>query len=482
MERILTLDVGTTSVKACLFDPSLRLTAQAGQEYALDVCGERVEAAPQIYLDAAEQCVLSLPAAERAMVRAVSLSTQGETLLCVDGRGRPLRPAIVWLDSRAGEQARALEAAVDRQTFYARTGLPELSGALPLAKLCWLREREPEIWARTAQFMLLEDYLLLWLTGRTVTEKSQLTSTGYFDLKTDDYWDEALELAGLSRSRLPEPLECGALVGTLLPERARAFGLPETALAVTGAMDQTAAALAAGCVRPGALCETTGTAMVAAAYTDCPQFSADHHVTIYRHAMPGAFLYLPISNTVGMALKWFRDTFCADLPKNYAEMDLLAATVPPGAQGVSFLPFLAGVVDPDNLPDASGCFFGLRLSTTRAHCIRAVLESAAFQLRDFLSMLEALGCGAEQVTSLGGGAGSSLWMQIKADVCGRPFRTLSTVQATSVGAAMLAFQALGWPVPAPAERQRYSPQPDADYDAAYAAYRRVYEALYLQKG
>lgn len=482
MERILTLDVGTTSVKACLFDRSLRLTAEAGQEYTLETCGERVEAEPQVYLDAVERCVLSLPAAERAMVRAVALTTQGETLLCLDRQGRPLRPAIVWLDSRAGAQAAALEAAVDRQTFYERTGLPELTGALPLAKLCWLREQEPEIWAQTDKFLLLEDYLLLWLTGRTVSEKSLATSTGYFDLKADGYWDTALSLAGVNRDRMPELLECGTAVGPLLPARARALGLPETALAVTGAMDQTAAALAAGCVRPGALCETTGTAMVAAAYTDCPRFSTAHHVTIYRHAMPGAFLYLPISNTVGMALKWFRDTFCDGLEGGYAAMDRLAAPIPPGAEGVTFLPFLAGAVDPDSLPDAAGCFSGLRLSTTRAHCVRAVLEAAAFQLRDFLEMLENLGCGAERVTSLGGGAGSSLWMQIKADVCGRPFRTLYTIQATSLGAAMLAARALRWETPAPAEQHVYLPRPGVDYRGAYAAYRRVYEALYLQKG
>ena len=249
-------------------------------------------------------------------------------------------------------------------------------------------------------------------------------------------------------------------------------------------MDQTAAALAAGCTRPGTLCETTGTAMVAAAFTAHPQFSEDHHVTIYRHAMPGAYLYLPISNTIGMSLRWFRDEFCRDLDGGYAALDRLAEQVPPGAQGVTFLPYLAGCVDPDNLPEASGGFYGLRLSSTRAACARAILEAAAFQLCDFLNMLSALGCTAQTVTSLGGGAGSALWMQIKADACRRPFHTLSTVQATSRGAAMLAAGALGWALHDAEEQTVYQPQAEtADaYEEAYAAYRRVYEALYLQKG
>lgn len=325
---------------------------------------------------------------------------------------------------------------------------------------------------------------MLWLTGRAVTEKSLLSSTGYFDLQSDDYWDEALALAELDRTRLPQALACGSIVGPVLPEVAEALGLPASACVVTGAMDQTAAALAAGCTRPGTLCETTGTAMVAAAFTAHPQFSEDHHVTIYRHAMPGAYLYLPISNTIGMSLRWFRDEFCRDLDGGYAALDRLAEQVPPGAQGVTFLPYLAGCVDPDNLPEASGGFYGLRLSSTRAACARAILEAAAFQLRDFLNMLSALGCTAQTVTSLGGGAGSALWMQIKADACRRPFHTLSTVQATSRGAAMLAAGALGWALHDAEEQTVYQPQAEtADaYEEAYAAYRRVYEALYLQKG
>ena len=273
-------------------------------------------------------------------------------------------------------------------------------------------------------------------------------------------------------------------MGPVLPELAETLGLPASACVVTGAMDQTAAALAAGCTRPGTLCETTGTAMVAAAFTAHPQFSEDHHVTIYRHAMPGAYLYLPISNTIGMSLRWFRDEFCRDLDGGYAALDRLAERVPPGAQGVTFLPYLAGCVDPEHLPEASGGFYGLRLSSTRAACVRAILEAAAFQLRDFLRMLSALGCTAQTVTSLGGGAGSPLWMQIKANVCHRPFRTLSTVQATSLGAAMLAAGALGWKLHDAEERSVYQPQAETTdaYEKAYAAYRRVYEALYLQKG
>ena len=401
------------------------------------------------------------------------------------GRGKALRPAIVWLDSRAEAQAARLAAALDRQRFYERTGLPELSGALPLAKLLWLRQQEPESWARTDKFLLLEDYLMLWLTGRAVTEKSLLTSTGYFDLQSDDYWDEALALAELDRTRLPQALACGSIVGPVLPEVAEALGLPASACVVTGAMDQTAAALAAGCTCPGTLCETTGTAMVAAAFTAHPQFSEDHHVTIYRHAMPGAYLYLPISNTIGMSLRWFRDEFCRDLDGGYAALDRLAEQVPPGAQGVTFLPYLAGCVDPDNLPEASGGFYGLRLSSTRAACARAILEAAAFQLRDFLNMLSALGCTAQTVTSLGGGSGGARFGCRSRRMPAAARSTRSPRCRPRRAARPCWPQArFGWALHDAEEQTVYQPQAETAeaYEEAYAAYRRVYEALYLQKG
>jgi len=475
MEQILTLDVGTTSVKACLFDRNLRMTASAGREYALLTEGNRAEADPQTYLDAITACVRSLPGRETAA--AVCVTTQGETIIPADAAGNPLANAVVWLDSRAEKQAQALSQKLDAEEFYRETGLPALTGALPLCKLMWFREQEPALYEKTDKFLLLEDYLLLWLTGRLASEKSLLTSTGYFSLRTDGYWDKALALAGIGPEKLPPACECGVLLGTVLPARAEALGIPRTAAVVTGAMDQTAAALAAGCTAPGAVAETTGTAMVAAAFTQNPQFAPGHHVTIYRHVRRGAYLYLPISNTAGMALKWFRDAFCPGLP--YPELDRLAEEAGPGANGLVFLPYLAGAVDPVSEPDATACFFGARLSSGRGDFIRAVLESTAFQLRDFLAMLESLGCASDSVTSLGGGSSSRLWLQIKADVCRKPVCTLTTAEATSLGAAVLAAQALGF-ARADAEKIpacRPDPAAAARYDRQYHLYRRLFEAV-----
>ena len=411
---IAALDVGTTSVKACLFTPELELIACCVQEYALDARGGWVEARPETYLAAARDAMrAALAAAPGHRPEALGLCTQGETMVPADAQGQALRPFLVWLDSRAGAQAAELEKILGRQRFYETTGLPQPSGTTPLAKAMWLRENGGLRGAE--RLLLLEDYLLGWLTGRAVTEPAVQTSTGWYDIRHDRYWPEALEAAGISVRLLPACVPCGEKAGPLQREAAALLGLPEGIPVAAGAMDQTAAALAAGAAEPGAVTETTGTALVMAACTEHPAFPREGRVTVYRHALPGRYLYLPIGNTAGMALRWFRDVCCPDLPAGgagYAALDREAAAVPLGCEGVTFLPFLAGAPDQDECPGARGAFYGARLSTTRAHLARSVMESAAFMIRDFLSDLERLGCPAREVRSLGGGARSAMWLQM----------------------------------------------------------------------
>ncbi|MDR1439805.1 MAG: hypothetical protein LBJ10_07305, partial [Clostridiales bacterium] len=312
---ILSVDIGTSMVKAGLFTPQMAMLACARAEYRLDTGGGLVELDAGTYFNAFREGVARLPAELLARVGAIGVASQGETLVAVGGDGQPLAPAIVWLDSRAEAQAGQLRQSLDSRAFYSRTGLPGIGGSLPLAKLLWLRQRRPEIYKKTACFLLAEDYMLYRLCGRLCTEKSVQCSTGYFDItRADGWWGEALEAAGVGAGKLPELLEPGQVAGRLLPGAARALGLKAGIPVCTGAMDQTAAALAAGCNRVGRVAESTGTALVAAAYTRAPAFSAARPVTVYRHALPGAFLYIPIGNTGGMALKWFRDGFFEGAP------------------------------------------------------------------------------------------------------------------------------------------------------------------------
>ena len=185
-----------------------------------------------------------------------------------------------------------------------------------------------------------------------------------------------------------------------------------------------------------------------------------------------------------MALKWFRDQFCGDLPggeAGYDALNALASAVPPGCEGLVFLPFLSGSVDPDSCPEARGCFFGARLSTTRGHFARSVMESVAFLVRDFLEMLEKLGCPAERICAMGGGSGSELWLQMKADVCGREFHTAGCGEATAMGAALLALWGAGLLEkgfhPGIREGRVYRPESVPAYEKAYQLYKNLYTAV-----
>lgn len=457
MKAYLTFDVGTTAVKICLFSQELQLLALSNEEYQLETGTEgRVELDAERYWQAictGTRCVLAESQIHPHDIRAICVTTQGETLIPIGENGTPLRKAIVWLDERASHQAANLASRCDLAHFYQETGLPEINGFLPLAKLMWLREQEPHVYENTKKFLLLEDYLLYRLTGTFVTEKSLACSTGWFSLKTDDYWHEILELAGVDIEKLPRLVKPGtALSSPILPQVQVELGLSPQTIVVTGAMDQAAGALGAGNLLPGCVTETTGTALAIGATLEQPNFDAPSRVTIYRHVRQGLYLMMPFCMTAGMFLKWFKDCFCQEeiqLARQqkrsvYDVLDELAAQAPVGSGGLVALPYLTGKLQPQNNPNARGVFFGVGLDSGKPQFIRAIYEAIAFMLRENLELLERVNkYPISQLRSLGGGAKSDLWRQIKADITGIPVGKPAQTESTSLGAAMLAAAGCG---------------------------------------
>lgn len=489
-QSILTLDIGTTAVKVSLFTDTLVPLCSQAEEYELNTLpGNRIELDPEVYLQKIRRAMIKIQQQmePETGIAAIGITTQGETLIPVDAEGRPLHPAILWLDSRAEAEAGHIREYIPEEQFYTVTGLPQINGALPLAKLRYIREKHPEIYQKTHKFLLVEDFILHWLTGRFVSEKSLQCSTGYFSLHTDGYWEQALEAAEIDIDKLPELLDCGEIAGTILPERARELSLSPHTVVVTGAMDQTAAALAAGCAAPGRITETTGTALVLAAFTENPDFGHPSRVTVYRHALNNCFIYLPIGITAGMALKWFKDNFCSELTDQgqmaYKEMDAMAAGVPAGCDGLITLPYFAGCINPEALPNAKAVFYGATLDTSRAHFIRSIMEAAGFMLRDFIRMLGELGCEAKEIYSIGGGSRSRLWQQIKADICQKEFTTVQFSEMSSAGAAMLAAWGAGilergsCPVFSAAEKFVPEAENKDIYDRTYKKYKLLGETV-----
>jgi len=454
MDVLLGIDVGTTSVKAGLFAPDGRCLGVGRQEYQLDTpAPDRAQLDPEIYWQACVKTVrtaLDQAGIPPEQVRAAAVSSQGETTITLDKNGQVIYPAIVWLDNRAIEQAAFLAEAFGEEV-YDRTGIPEIVATWPACKILWLRQNEPEIFARADKFLLVQDYLIYRLTGRIVTDGSISCTTLNYDLTKNDWWTDMQEAIGIRTGQLPELVQPGANVGQLTADAARQLGLTTGTFVVTGGMDQSVGAIGAGNFKPGKVSETTGAALAIQATISDPLIDQSHTVPVYYHSVPGQYLFVPVCPTAGMAFKWLRDTFfqdeirAAELDKTdaYDRLTALAESIPPGADGLVMLPHLMGAFSPEPNLQARGSFIGFTLSHNRGHFVRALLEGVAFLLRRNLESIERTGIQVQEIRSTGGGARSRLWNQIKADVCNRPVVTLVDEETGLLGDAILAGVASG---------------------------------------
>lgn len=484
MGCILTFDVGTTSVKTSLLDERFSVMARHSAEYRLIVsAGGVVEMQPESYWAAlckGSRAVIDACPKSSTSIEVIVVTTQGETFIPMDCKGEPLSNAIVWLDSRATEEADFLRKTFRSEIYYPVTGLGQIDEVAPVSKLLNIKNKRPDLFSRISKILLLEDYLLYRMSGIMVTERSLLSSTGYFDIRKESFYSEILDYAGIPGSFFPEVLDCAQCVGPLLSGAATALGIVGGAMVVTGAMDQIAGAVGAGNIGKGVVTETTGTALVMGATTEVPDFSHPSRPTIYRHARSGLYYVLTLSNTAGIVLKWFKDEFCGVEAAScgegvYAELGRLAQGVRPGADGLTIYPHFSGVLTPTADPAAQGIFFGVTLNTGKAHFVRAIMEGVAYMLRENLEIFEQMGIEVRHIRSSGGGARSVIWSQIKSDVTGYEIMTLQDTESTSIGAAMLGALAVGW---YPDFESMGMPNPPAEYFSPEAKNVAIYDEGY----
>ena len=427
-------------------------------------------------------------------IRGLSFGSQLDGMVACDAAGRPLRPAMIWMDRRAEAQAAALSERISPQDFYRHSGT-NLDSSHAVFKALWIRDEEPEVFEDATHFMPPGSFVLRAVTGVLAVDYSNASSLALLDPRTRRWSDRLLDLTGIGSDRLPELAPATAPVGSVTPEFAEQTGLgPDTVVAV-GCGDEMAATLGAGVFEPGEVCDVVGTAEPVCAASDSPREDPTMLVECHPHADPDAWLLENPGFVSGGNLRWWRDQF-APLERRAEEdgrgdaYDLLsreAADVPPGAGGVIFLPCMQGAMAPEWNGAARGVFYGLTLAHTRAHMTRAVLEGSAFALRDILEAMVAAGLGVRRLTIVGGGAKGPLWRQIKADVTGYPIRVPTSVETTSTGAAILASVAAGvhdsvaeaTTAFVSFEPREHPPDPDTReaYDHAYRRYRDVYAAL-----
>lgn len=451
MKYLLAIDAGTTSIKAGLFDPNGRCIGIAREEYRIDTPGvDRAELDPEIYWQSCVSTVKQVLSRSKGnSIACIAVSSQGETLICTDENGRPLRPAIIWIDNRATDQASRLAEKYTPQV-YDRTGIPEIIATWPACKILWLKENEPDVFNKTSKFLLVQDFLLHRLTGTFATNGSVSCTSLYFDYLKHDWWEEMLCEIGIKRSQLPTVFQTGEVFGQLNESAARTLGLTTTVDVVGGGMDQCVGAIGAGNILEGNFSETTGAALTIQVTLGSPDIDKSKLIQVYEHSIPGKYLLCPVCPTAGMAFKWFKDTFGekeVDLEEAgvdaYELLTNYAVAVPAGSDGLIMLPHLMGTYSPRPNSNARGSFTGFTLTHTRGHFIRALLEGVAFLLKNNLEVIEKTGLKVTEIRSTGGGAKSALWNQIKADVCDVPVITLENDDTALIGDAILAGVASG---------------------------------------
>lgn len=421
MANLLGVDVGTTSLKMVLFDENGNQLKSVSRDYTLETHGDRVELNPEKYWKMFSEAYGEIK--KEYEVTALSIDTQCETLIVTDAEGKPLYNAIVWLDNRAVAEAEKIDAKFGVKTVYEVTGQPEITATWPASKLMWLRDNEPAVFEKIEKIFLLEDFLIYRLTGEFVTEKTLQSSSLYLDIKNGVWWKEMLDFIGVSENQLPRLMDSAQVIATC-----------DGTTVVTGVMDQVAGSVGAGVINKSVVSEMTGTTMAIVVPTDeFPPYQEDSRVPCHVN-YDGNYCLLSWTPTAGIALKWFKENFCENF--GFKELDMIAEQVEPGCNGLTFMPYLCGSIIPKYNPDARGAFLGLTMEHTRGYFVRGILESVAFMLQESLDYLSVSSC--EQIRSMGGGASSPLWCQIKADVTGKKIVTLKNAESACLGSAIIA--------------------------------------------
>lgn len=485
---LLGIDIGTSSVKTLLLAAdSGRSLASVTQEYPVHQPQPGyAEQDPQDWWNAVIRTVraavvqAAIPAEQ---IAGIGLSGQMHGVICLDKADRPLRPAIIWADTRSKPQVDAL----------LRVGITEMSAHAPGPPaagfmgptLMWLQAHEPETLIHTRVVLLPKDYVRLKLTGEPGTDISDAAASWLLDVRSGGWSDWLVEQCGLETRYLPRVDQSGEIVGAVTAGAADALGIPAGIPVMAGCADQPAQALGYGLHQPGTALVTTGTGGQVFMALNQPLIDPQMRFYVFNHALPGRWYAAAAILSGGLALRWLRDTLgLQDRPDAYAHLSALAADTPPGADGLIFLPYLAGERTPHMDPLASGLFLGLRLHHHAGHLARAIMEGVTYALRECLTLVSELQP-PQRVIISGGATKSPVWRQIQADVFNRPLWLAQGENHACVGAALLAglgcgnyasFDEAATLLPQPATQV----EPDQHYTRFYSEQREIYRGLYAR--
>ena len=491
---VIGLDVGTTGVKSTVFDERARVIGHAYREYNL--IGERegqFELDPNVLWEKAREVLRESAVGFGADIRAISVTSFGESFVCLDESDKPLSNTMIYMDKRGLDECREYKALRSEKALFAECG-QFVDPMFAIYKLRWMRRHQPEVLEKTKKLCFIADYMTYKLGAAHTCDYSLAARSAMFDVFKKEWIATAVEFSTVQASILPKPVPSGSVVGTINPEMARTLGIAEDVKLIVSGHDQILAALGSGAWAPGDVANGMGT-------TDCitavlPGDSLDMDA-LMRYNLPlvpfmdtGCFVTYAFNMSGGCAVKWFRDTLAKDLSDKKDAYKILDGEAQGEPTGILVIPYLAGGGTPYMDGVTPAAVAGLRLGTTRGQLFHAFLEGETYEMRLNIECLEAVGVRIQKIVTVGGGSNSKLWMQIRADVFGRNVYLPEHKEAGTLASAMLCYTATGaYPsvrdaqnamirfeppfTPRPEETEKYRPIYER-YKKFYAAVRELY--------
>jgi len=487
MYILIGIDIGTTNTKAVGFTSTGEVLGSAGASYPVytDAAG-RHELDPDQLLEAVisalKEVLGKMPGAGGGKLAGISFSCAMHSLIAVDRDGRPLTKAMTWADLRSEAYAGVLKASDAGRRIYAVTGTP-VHAMSPLCKLLWMREKQPDIFRRAARFIGIKEYIWWRLFGRYQVDHSVVSATGLFDIRRRNWNPESLELAGIRADQLSEPVPCTYWAAGLLPEW-DVLGLPKDLAFVIGASDGCLANLGTGAVRRGDTALTIGTSGAIRMTTSAPE--TDPKERIFSYILTDEYYVCGgATNNGGNVLQWYAEQVLGRKTGDAGGLERLVAeadAIPPGAEGLVFLPYLLGERAPIWDANAKGVFFGVRSIHDQRHFLRAVLEGVSFSLRQIGASLEETIGPIQQIYASGGFTHSKSWLQMMADIFQQKVSVTGWADASAIGAAQMGLYALGilpgLDAAASLVKVESTYEPDADRGKVYEKNYHIFTELY----
>ena len=473
MAKLLGIDVGTSGCKVLLIDETGKVLRQASAEYPLSVPQPLwSEQNPEDWWLGVQKCLAEIG---EPNPDAIGVTGQMHGAVFLDSQDEVIRPAILWNDQRTVAECQEIDDRVGVTRVRQITCNPPLTG-FQAPKLLWLRNHEADAFGRVRSLLLPKDYIRFKLTGSKATEVSDASGTALFDVPSRKWSEEILGKLDIDGAILPECFESSEVTGYTNGTGGLSKGIP----VVGGGGDQAAGAVGTGAVKPGIVSVSLGTSGVVFTALNHAEYDERGAAHTFCHANR-AWHAMGVMLSCGGALRWYRDTLAAGV--SYDVLSAEADTVPVGADGLTFLPYLSGERTPHNDSYARASLSGLTLGHTRAHVSRAIFEGISFGLLDGFRLLEGLGATGKEIRVTSGGAKSRFWVQMLADMFGAPCTTLESDEGPAFGAAILAGVGKGiWTDVATAceatVRTKTIVSPNStDYSAPYQRYRELYPAI-----